>query len=307
MFAPPQLARRPRDEVMDAVLRLDPLVEVLVALRARGPRRASRTAAPAPSRSSTRGPVRSCPRNRAGGGRSRSSSPRPRPAAPSPASRAAACPCSCCRGRRSGRRRCGRLEGVVALAVHVELLVEALVGVVVVAERRVELHSRVEQRAVGLLELLDVVARVVARRRCCPPSSARTRSGKSARHSASSRATSLWAAVPVPLSPMTAKRSEPSLSGSARGAVAAAAAGGEAGGALAAASVPARSRASILDPRACRGGHATTSFRKSTTRLASESWRIRCPPTKRYSSGSGSFGSLASRSGGTVDSGAPSG
>ena len=54
-------------------------------------------------------------------------------------------------------------------------------------------------------------------------------------------------------------------------------------------------------------GHATVSFRKSTTRLASESSRIRWPPTKRYSSGSGSFGSFASRSGGTIDSGAPSG
>ena len=51
-----------------------------------------------------------------------------------------------------------RLEAVVLLAVHVEVLVEALLGVVMVAERGVELDVGIQQRLVGKLELLPVVA-----------------------------------------------------------------------------------------------------------------------------------------------------
>jgi hypothetical protein len=59
-------------------------------------------------------------------------------------------------------------ERVEALAVHVELLVEALVGVVVVPERRVELDALVDEGLVRLLELAGVVPRAYRRRRCCP-------------------------------------------------------------------------------------------------------------------------------------------
>ena len=63
----------------------------------------------------------------------------------------------------------GALYRVVQLAVHVERLVVALLARVVIAERRVELHARVEKRLVRRLELplevlrsiraIDVVAR----------------------------------------------------------------------------------------------------------------------------------------------------
>ncbi len=141
-----QLRRAAGDEVVDALLRLDALVEMLVAGEARRRRRTSGTAARAARAAPC--PSRACRQtNRAGDGRRRSSSPSRWPPAPSPASRAAPCPCSCCRARRSGRSPCG-LERVVALAVHVERLVEPLVRIVVVAERRVELHAGVEQRLV---------------------------------------------------------------------------------------------------------------------------------------------------------------
>src|SRR6185436_5662255 len=49
-----------------------------------------------------------------------------------------------------------RLEGVVALAAHVERRIERLVRIVVVADRGVELHPAVEQRLVRELEALAV-------------------------------------------------------------------------------------------------------------------------------------------------------
>ena len=54
-----------------------------------------------------------------------------------------------------------RAEGVVQLAVHVEQLVVALLAGVVVAERRVELHALIEQRLVRQLELLLEVLRAL--------------------------------------------------------------------------------------------------------------------------------------------------
>ena len=121
--------------------------------------------------------------------------------------RAAPCPCSCCRGQRTARSRSAGLEGVVALAVHVERLVEPLVGVVVIPERGVELHARVEQRLVRLLELLDVVPRaaaavqVVAEHQHEVEREGCTRSGQSFGHLVSPD-------PPVPLSPITAKCTE---------------------------------------------------------------------------------------------------
>ena len=54
-----------------------------------------------------------------------------------------------------------RLERVVGAAAHVERLVVALLARIVVAERGVELHAAVEQRLVGLLELVEEVFRAV--------------------------------------------------------------------------------------------------------------------------------------------------
>jgi hypothetical protein len=53
-------------------------------------------------------------------------------------------------------------ERVVALTVHVERLVVALRGVVMVPERGVEGHLCVEQDLVGLLELVDEILRALA-------------------------------------------------------------------------------------------------------------------------------------------------
>ena len=55
----------------------------------------------------------------------------------------------------------GRAERVEPLAVHVEELVRGLVGVVVVAQRAVELDPGIEQGLVRRLELLHVVLRAV--------------------------------------------------------------------------------------------------------------------------------------------------
>ncbi len=52
----------------------------------------------------------------------------------------------------------GRLERVVPLAVHVERLVEALVRVVVVPERGIELHAGVEQGLVRPFEFIGEIA-----------------------------------------------------------------------------------------------------------------------------------------------------
>ena len=51
--------------------------------------------------------------------------------------------------------------GVVPLAAHVEAGVQAVVGTVVVAERRVEDHARRQQRRVRPLELRDEVLRLL--------------------------------------------------------------------------------------------------------------------------------------------------
>jgi hypothetical protein len=53
-------------------------------------------------------------------------------------------------------------ERVVALSVHVERLVVPLRRIVVIAERRVELHAGLENRLVRLLELLHEVGRSLA-------------------------------------------------------------------------------------------------------------------------------------------------
>ena len=209
--------------------------------------------------------------------------------------------------REEARAALGRLERVVALAAHVEPGVEALIRVVVVAERRVELDSGVEQRAVGLLELPAVVAWIVApvdvvsqheheleweirpplRQQARDVVLARLAGAAVADHRESQR-------------PLLQRQRERCRGG--RG-------GGRRYGRRARRQQRAEQQESGDRLRRAHGGdaHPTISFRKSTTRLACESWRIRWPPTKRYSSGSGSFGSLARRSGGTVDSGAPSG
>src|SRR5438552_11467836 len=49
--------------------------------------------------------------------------------------------------------RIAALEAVVALSIHVERFVKALVRIVVVAQRRIEFDSRVKQRLVRILEL----------------------------------------------------------------------------------------------------------------------------------------------------------
>src|SRR5215203_4363769 len=52
-----------------------------------------------------------------------------------------------------------RFQAVIELALHVVRLVKPLLARVVVAEARVELDARIEQRAVRFLELLDEVLR----------------------------------------------------------------------------------------------------------------------------------------------------
>ena len=47
------------------------------------------------------------------------------------------------------------LVGVVFLSVHVEELVEPLVGSIVVSQSRVEVYARIEQDLIGLFELGD--------------------------------------------------------------------------------------------------------------------------------------------------------
>ena len=44
------------------------------------------------------------------------------------------------------------LEGVVALSLHIEGLVEPLVGIVVVAKRRIEIDARLKQRLIRIFE-----------------------------------------------------------------------------------------------------------------------------------------------------------
>src|SRR5947207_6224691 len=52
-----------------------------------------------------------------------------------------------------------RSESVVPLAAHIELLIRALIGGVMIAERRVELHARIQQRFVRQLELSEEIVR----------------------------------------------------------------------------------------------------------------------------------------------------
>ncbi len=52
-----------------------------------------------------------------------------------------------------------RRKGVIAVAIHVERLVEHLLRVVVIAEHRVELDAGVEQQLVRFLELQPVILR----------------------------------------------------------------------------------------------------------------------------------------------------
>src|SRR5213080_2790170 len=55
------------------------------------------------------------------------------------------------------------LENVIPFAAHVERLVEALVvGIVMIAERGIELDSGVQHGLVGLLKLAHKIPRVVA-------------------------------------------------------------------------------------------------------------------------------------------------
>ena len=58
-------------------------------------------------------------------------------------------------------------ECVVALAVHVEWLVVALRRIVVIAERRIERHLRIEQSLVGLFEFVARSPEGARCRRCC--------------------------------------------------------------------------------------------------------------------------------------------
>ena len=54
------------------------------------------------------------------------------------------------------------LEGMISLPVHVEEFVEALIGIVVVSQSRVELYTRVQKRFIRDLELLLKVERTLA-------------------------------------------------------------------------------------------------------------------------------------------------
>src|SRR5215831_5123538 len=55
------------------------------------------------------------------------------------------------------------LEAVIALAVHIERLVEALVGIIVIAQRSVKLYTGIEQGFVGVFEFqLEVLGSLPA-------------------------------------------------------------------------------------------------------------------------------------------------
>src|SRR3990170_1234469 len=53
-------------------------------------------------------------------------------------------------------------ECVIALSGHVKGRVKSLVRIVVITDRRIEFHARVEQRLVGQLKLLFIIARSIA-------------------------------------------------------------------------------------------------------------------------------------------------
>ena len=53
------------------------------------------------------------------------------------------------------------LEGIVSLAIHVEEFVEALIGIVVVAEGRIKLHPRIDQRLIRDLKLFLHIKRAL--------------------------------------------------------------------------------------------------------------------------------------------------
>src|SRR3982751_3573491 len=114
-----------------------------------------------------------------------------------------------------------RLERVVELPVHVEVLVVALLARVVVAQAGVELHAVVEQRLVGRLELLDEVLRPIRAVDVVAHHHAEGEvvwggsggGGEWSRpyQSASRSPISYCSLSPVPLSPMIAKCSESGL------------------------------------------------------------------------------------------------
>ena len=60
-------------------------------------------------------------------------------------------------------------EGIILLAVHVEEFVKALVGVVVIPERRVKLDAGIQQRLVRESRISFVSRLEFCRRRCCRP------------------------------------------------------------------------------------------------------------------------------------------
>jgi hypothetical protein len=92
------------------------------------------------------------------------------------------------------------------------VVVEALVRVVVVPERRIELDLRVEQRFVNALELLVIIFRALTSIRLSPI--IRTNSnGKTFLYSTITSASCICSLAPDPVSPMATKRTEPSFTG----------------------------------------------------------------------------------------------
>src|SRR5258706_7339290 len=54
------------------------------------------------------------------------------------------------------------LKGIVLLAIHAEEFIKALIGIVVITERGIELDAGIHQRLVGNFELLLHVSRSVS-------------------------------------------------------------------------------------------------------------------------------------------------
>ena len=199
------------------------------------------------------------------------------------------------------------LIGVEALAVHVEGLVEALVRIVVIAERRIELDVGVEQRLVRALELRDEVLRplgavhvvaehdreLVREHASAPSTSARRRRSARDRRCRCRRCTrNFTESLPIGGCTSTARRHRGAAGGRGCCPVMACADRGER---PAAPTERRRMRTGsffMIDSRQL-GMVGTTSRRMSTIRLALTSRRIRLRPTMRYSSSGGRSGQLA--------------
>ena len=129
----------------------------------------------------------------------------------SAASRFVSCPCSCCSMH---RRNVPSGEPVILFTVHVEVFIETLRGLVMIAQRR-HRTSPADRSAGGIhLQISLCSRRAFRRRRGCRLPVVQTRKETPVAYASSNFARSCCFSVPVPVSPINTKRTESLARGS---------------------------------------------------------------------------------------------